>query len=391
MPNHKIREERFDFIDSLRGISILGVIAVHVGLSIDGLTPALESFSAFTSRGVQLFFILSAFTLTMISASRPFETAPFYIRRVFRIAPMFYLAMVAYIVLNGTGPAVFAPEGIGLKQVLLTLTFLNGWSIDSFNSIVPGGWSISCEAMFYLCFPLILRYVRSARAAAVASAASILAALAWSAAIKATSAFEANEFLVGSFIRFSFIFNLLSFLLGILLYYIIAGKERPLIQRGSIGAWGLLMASTLLLVGGGASGFSTFRNPLIASLVLVPFVYAVYLTRPTAIINPLIRHIGVISYSVYLVHFAVLDFVGHPLMSAIGALTPDLKFVIFFTVAVVLSTLVATVTYRWIELPFIELGRRLASATSGRAPARTPMASPAAQVSSPPEEASGPA
>lgn len=389
MPNRNLREERFDFIDSLRGIAILGVIAVHVGLSIDGLSPALESFSAFTSRGVQLFFMLSAFTLTMISVNRPFETTPFYIRRLFRIAPMFYLAMVAYIVLNGTEPTVFAPEGIGLKQILLTLTFLNGWSIDSFNSIVPGGWSISCEAMFYLCFPLILRYVRSARAAALASAASIVLALAWSTLIKTTSAYEANEFLIGSFIRFSFIFNLLSFLLGIFLYYIISNKERALIERGSVGAWVLLIASILLLVAGGASGFSTFRNPLIASVMLVPFVYAVYLTRPTAIINPLIRHIGVVSYSVYLVHFAVLDFVGHPLMSAIGSLTPDLKFVVFFAVAVVLSTLLATVTYRWIELPFIELGRRFASAMSGRAPARAQMAAPATQVASSPPEVSG--
>lgn len=389
MPNHKLHEERFDFIDSLRGIAILGVVAVHVGLSIEGLSPALESFSAFTSRGVQLFFMLSAFTLTMISANRSFETTPFYIRRLFRIAPMFYLAMVAYIVLNGTGPTLFAPAGIGLKQILLTLTFLNGWSIDSFNSIVPGGWSISCEAMFYLCFPLILRYIRSARAAALASVASIALALAWSTLIKTTSAYEANEFLVGSFIRFSFIFNLLSFLLGIFLYYIIANKERSLIEQGSIGAWALLGASILLLVGGGASGFSTFRNPLIASLALVPFVYAVYLTRPIAIINPIVRHVGVVSYSVYLVHFAILDFIGHPLMSAMSAVTPDLRFVAFFIVATVLSTLVATVTYRWIELPFIELGRRFASAMSGRSPVRAQMAAPVGQTASSPPEVSG--
>ncbi|MDF2809091.1 MAG: Acyltransferase family protein [Microvirga sp.] len=385
MPNPATSEERFDFIDSLRGIAILGVVAVHVGPSIEGLSPPLESFAAFTSRGVQLFFMLSAFTLTMISVNRPFTMCPFYIRRLFRIAPMFYLAMVGYIVLEGTEPSVFAPDGIGLKQVVLTLTFLNGWTIDSFNSIVPGGWSISCEAMFYLFFPLILRYIRSARAAAIACAVSVLVALAWSMLIKTTDAYAADEFLVGSFIRFSFLFNLLAFLSGILLYYIIAGGGRRVIDRGSKGAWLLLTASIAVLIGGGVSGFSTFRNPLIAVVALLPFVYAVYLTRPIAIINPVIRHIGLVSFSVYLVHFAILDFIGGPLLAATSNLTPDLKFVVFYAAAVAISTLVATATYRWIELPFIGLGRRVASARSGRLAARAEVSASSAQVASPPE------
>lgn len=366
MSSQIMRETRFDFIDCLRGIAILGVVAVHVGLSIDGLSPPLDSFSAFASRGVQLFFILSAVTLTMISVNRPFLTGPFYVRRFFRIAPMFYLALVAYVVIDGTAPRLFAPDGVGLKQVLLTLTFMHGWSIDSFNSVVPGGWSIACEAMFYFCFPLLLRYIRSVRAAAIACAASILLALAWSTLIKTTSVYDADPFLVGSFIRFSFIFNLLSFLSGILLYYVMSGEQHPLMRKGSKGAWILLLVSSAVLVFGGASGFSSFRNPLISTLALVPFVYAVYLTSPVAIINPVIRHIGLVSYSIYLVHFAILDFIGRPLLAATAALTPDLKFVVFFAAAMVLSTGAATVTYFCVEVPFIELGRRLSSAISDR-------------------------
>jgi peptidoglycan/LPS O-acetylase OafA/YrhL len=146
-----------------------------------------------------------------------------------------------------------------------------------------------------------------------------------------------------------------------------------------------LIASIAVLVGGGVSGFSTFRNPLIAVVALLPFVYAIYLTRPIAIINPVIRHIGLVSFSVYLVHFAILDFIGRPLLAATSELTPDLKFVVFYAAAVGISTPIATATYRWIELPFIELGRRVASARSGRPAARAEMGASSTQVASPPE------
>jgi peptidoglycan/LPS O-acetylase OafA/YrhL len=52
-------------------------------------------FTAYGARGVQLFYMVSAFTLLSVSR-QPFNARSFFIRRFFRIAPAFYIAMIAY-------------------------------------------------------------------------------------------------------------------------------------------------------------------------------------------------------------------------------------------------------------------------------------------------------
>ncbi len=262
MSSQIIRETRFDFIDCLRGIAILGVVAVHVG--------------AFHRRSIASAGFILGVCIARGAAVLHTECGDVDddLRQPSVLdGPVLCPPLLSHRadVLSGPrrlcrhrryGAEAVRPDGVGLKQVLLTLTFMHGWSIDSFNSVVPGGWSIACEAMFYFCFPLLLRYIRSVRAAAIACAASILLALAWSTLVKTTSVYDADPFLVGSFIRFSFIFNLLSFLSGILLYYALcAGEQHPLMRKGSKGAWILLLVSSAVLVFGGASGFSSFRNP----------------------------------------------------------------------------------------------------------------------------------
>jgi len=56
--------KKLEFIDALRGLAILGVILVHTGYSI-GLSgdKLLNDIVGSGAKGVQLFFIASAFTL----------------------------------------------------------------------------------------------------------------------------------------------------------------------------------------------------------------------------------------------------------------------------------------------------------------------------------------
>lgn len=50
-------------IDALRGIAVLLVILVHTSQSIPGISLPLRYFSKYGQMGVQLFFIISAYTL----------------------------------------------------------------------------------------------------------------------------------------------------------------------------------------------------------------------------------------------------------------------------------------------------------------------------------------
>ena len=81
----------------------------------------------------------------------------FYIRRAFRIVPLFWVAILFYLLITkGEGFKLWAPDGVSTGDVVLTFLFLHWSSVTAFNSVVPGGWSIAVEMQFYLLFPLLI-------------------------------------------------------------------------------------------------------------------------------------------------------------------------------------------------------------------------------------------
>ena len=132
------------------------VIAVHTSQAFSDLPNSLSKILSQGARGVQLFFVTSALTLSLSWVARNESAANFYTRRFFRIAPMFSIAIVFFLWLNGTAASIYAPEGIGVRQVLMTVLFVHGFWPDTITSVVPGGWSVADEVIFYALFPLIV-------------------------------------------------------------------------------------------------------------------------------------------------------------------------------------------------------------------------------------------
>src|SRR5579872_2655088 len=93
--------KHFDYIDALRGYAILMVIAVHTSQAFPDLPIELFKVFAQGARGVQLFFVTSALTLSMSWVARNEGASEFYTRRIFRIAPMFWVAIIFFVWLNG--------------------------------------------------------------------------------------------------------------------------------------------------------------------------------------------------------------------------------------------------------------------------------------------------
>ena len=139
------------------------VLMVHVSQIVAGIPAQILDFTFYGVRGVQLFFIVSGLTLTLNHLGRPFELANFGARRFFRIAPMFYTGALIYFILGTTTNLSPETEHPTLGEALTTLTFLQSWSVEHNNRIVPGSWSIGAEAMFYVVFPLLLARLRARR------------------------------------------------------------------------------------------------------------------------------------------------------------------------------------------------------------------------------------
>ena len=93
--------ERLDSIDALRGIAALYVLVYHVALIPQpnlGVPSWAARYVLTGGTGVTLFFIVSAFCLCLSMRTHQDEPSPtmrFYVRRVFRIVPLFYLWLAA--------------------------------------------------------------------------------------------------------------------------------------------------------------------------------------------------------------------------------------------------------------------------------------------------------
>jgi peptidoglycan/LPS O-acetylase OafA/YrhL len=297
---------RLKSLDLLRGLAIFGVLAFHTfGIFNTELEP-LQRVSAQGYLGVQLFFVVSSLTMCLMWDRRRNEvnqTSKFYIRRIFRIAPPFWIAMLAYTMLHGTQISDWAPDGLGPKQFLATATFSHTLFPDTVNAVVPGGWSIGVEMIFYLFFPLLIRLGKSPSVYLSLALATWLINTLVVRPLYGEVYSQTHDRLLSEFLYFQFFSQAPVFLAGIALYQLLFGKS------GSF-AWSLAIAGAWLV--------SAFASRYWFGLVGMPYFWLAVLAilATCAVIlqfnlswQPM-NFLGEISYSVYLAHFAIIDAVS---------------------------------------------------------------------------------
>lgn len=344
------------YLDGLRGLAILLVMLVHnryLGSGATQFPPALLEIIESGQYGVQLFFVVSAYTLMASYYSRQneaFQTRNFFIRRFFRIVPMYYAAVFYFTFQNYVGFAFFTTGEAGhipAGQLFSKLFFLNGLNPYWINNYVPGSWSIGIEMLFYLVLPLFCRWITNVNGAAVLFAGSWLCAAVLEQVLH-------NTFLHGNEYLFYYFPNQLPvFSLGMLAFFVVrdglSNLKPPVLA---------LLAFTTLVF-----SFTSVSRHI--SLGLGYFLLVVLLAKqPYRIVaNGFLAAVGRVSFSLYLVHFAVMhwlvrlgltDFVS---VTGFGsdALNFSLRFLLLFAVAYAVSA----VSYRWIEVPGQRLGQRL--------------------------------
>ena len=160
-------------IHGLRGLAALAVVLYHT-VHLVGITPPdfLEFIGRDFGYSVHLFFILSAFSLyysTESLTNRPNWIPEYFLKRFFRIAPLFYFV----IALEIARQIVFARRIVtDFNSILLNMTFTFGFV--PFSGFVWGGWSVGVEMIFYAIFPVLILTIRTHRSALVLLVMSIV-------------------------------------------------------------------------------------------------------------------------------------------------------------------------------------------------------------------------
>src|SRR5882762_6167761 len=160
--------KKLKYIDALRGMAILAVLLVHCGQAGTNHYPSfLQNIILNGSKGVQLFYLASAFTIFLTYADRrekeAYHKTNFFIRRFFRIAPLYYVGIVYYLYQNGLGARYFLGDvtEVSTWNIVSNVFFVNGLNPYWITSVVPGGWSVAVEMFFYCMVPFLFVRIRN--------------------------------------------------------------------------------------------------------------------------------------------------------------------------------------------------------------------------------------
>jgi peptidoglycan/LPS O-acetylase OafA/YrhL len=150
-------------LDGVRGVAVLMVIVFHVNrvthddIWVQAANPLTSSISTAGGTGVTLFFVLSGFLLFMpfakvllFKANWPLARV-FYMRRVLRILPAYYVSLFLLILFQH-------PEYLHrdhLKNLALFLTFFMDSTQATFRQLNGPFWTLATEWQFYMLLPLI--------------------------------------------------------------------------------------------------------------------------------------------------------------------------------------------------------------------------------------------
>lgn len=360
---HSEISKHIPFLDILRALAILLVMSWHLP---DAVAPA--GFSVFRELGwlgVDIFFVLSGFliasqTLDQSRRGKKFSIRDFYVKRAFRILPVYLLVLAVYFFI----PRLREAPDLGAAWRYLTFTINFGLDYRTTNAFTQA-WSLAVEEHFYMFFPLLFLLLARAKTAtpAIALGVSLIAA---GMVLRLISWEIWND---GGQVRADYL---------TLLYYptytrldgLVAGvllAAARIYYPDAFEKFGRSIACRLIaVVGIGYTIYSALTYglamPLLGAVLVYPsFAMAIAAlicmvlaarTRASQIEIPGLGFIALVSYSLYLSH--KLTFHGVQMVLPETALSGWSGLIIYYAASIA----VAAILHRLIEAPFLKLRKR---------------------------------
>jgi peptidoglycan/LPS O-acetylase OafA/YrhL len=315
----KTREEsHLPALDGLRGLAILLVLLFHMFArpeiqNPNWMTKTFNQVTLFGWTGVDLFFVLSGFLITRILLDAKTSTnffKVFYMRRVLRIFPLYYLSLITVFwlwplfkshagALNGN-----AGGHVGLTEQLWYWLNLVNWRTAFHPMIVPllsHYWTLSIEEQFYAVWPAVVYFLNEKRLALVSMAGIVSVLILRNLPI--VQAFAATH---DNFLYRLTPFRMDSLLFGGLLAILYKHVDGAKLLRWAVPIFAVSLALLIWKAQPSAAqgaitftGFAVFYSSLLTICLTSKMAGAIFRTR-------LLRGMGKYSYSVYLIHPSVL-------------------------------------------------------------------------------------
>lgn len=351
--------KKLDGLLTLRFVAAMMIVMFHLALMP---SLAMSSYLAFIPKffglGVPLFYVVSAFSL-YLGYSHQLVTRDqvrlYLTRRFFRIAPLFYVMMLVYILY------LYWEYGfvVSLARIATSALFVFNLIPQHVEGYVWASWSIGVEMTFYGLLPLIVFALTNLQRATLFFLGSIYLSYMWDQAFGTS-----QDPALAAFGHYSLIFHLPAFAAGIMAFYVWkqVPKSDPRIGSAFL-AGGLALLGLSFLFSNQifeAHGMALQRAEMVFCCGLI--VVGMAINPPGFLVKPLLPRLGETSFSLYLLHPLIIGFLmRREVFTTIYAYVPNETLAYCACLIVVTAILLpaAALTYRYIEQPGQRLGGHL--------------------------------
>ena len=347
--NEGASSSRIPSLDGLRALAVTLVLFAH-GLNGKSFPKIQKTdfgyyLSGLGTLGVTIFFVISGYLITLLLLHEfqkfgRIDLRAFYVRRILRIFPVFYLYIVSLSLL-----ASITEYSIPAEDYRHALTFTANYKV--LNWMLGHLWSLSVEEQFYLFWPLIVACGRR-HIFSVATALICLAPVARVVAYKfpeiapyvlAPSLANADVLMFGAVLaNFTFL-------------------RSPILSRPVLHSWRIRILCLVLMcifpflaTRGIAGKISLPFERTITGLCAACLIHSVTQVRDDFLYrllnNRFVNYIGVLSFSIYIWQQMFLTIQDRPAIE--GWWTA-------FPVNIVLVFFVSAISYHAWEKPFLRL------------------------------------
>lgn len=368
MPVHE--SAKLSDIQVLRGIAVLLVVTQHLDALFQGQVKNLTTISHYLAcwGGVDLFFVISGFVISQ-STHRQQKIdgkylARFWIRRIFRLLPTLYFSLALTLICSssmGNGHNAFGSFAINQTDALYTvlnIANIHFWLCQTGqHSCGPNWvyWSLSLEQQFYLVLPFLLLTPR--KWLIVLLIAIIAIQFPIDRLTQPLAAFTRTDGLAWGI------------LLATLSTYTGYRRFAPaILLRGTLRRYfTLLTAISLLLALADHPDKIYHLWPISTGLMIMLCGSLVYLASlnqnyilPNGLTKKLLQAIGERSYSIYLLHLPAF-FLAREIIPILSGWTPNTHNALQLALtSCILLVILVEFSFRLIEAPGIQFGRKLA-------------------------------